>query len=700
MNANASINLHLDATIAGNTNLPHLSTDFYFDWSPNPTASSPDTLGFNNVTLDLGGFIDGIENKIGQVLEPIEPLAKVLTAPLPVLSQLAGHSIDLVDLASTLGLCSSSTADFINAVATFVAGGGLNVPTSMNLGSFTLDPTAGQDPSSLGNMSPATTNITSSYTGSPITGFQIPILSDPASAFQLLLGKNVPLITYETPQLNLSFGFNEFFPIIGPLGADLAGQIGAEAQFGFGFDTTGFQQYAADDFRDPSLILDGFYVSDTQNPDGTGPITPQVELYGSIAAYAALDLGIVSAGVGGGLFASVGFTLHDPSGTGLVHLQDIEADVQKGTIFDATGALQAFLAAYVTIDLGIFSHTWNFNIASVTLATIGEPAATDPSDVPQLATQSGGDLRLNIGPYASQRLYASATNSSPATDGNENLTVTPGPDGSNSVYVSGFGVTNQKYDNVTEITGVGAVGGDTVTINAGSAINVNLATGGGTNSIDVQSAGNVTLTGGAGTDKLEVDSATSADIVGGSGNETLVVTGSEPATLQAGSGEDALYGGTGAGQLLYGGPGTNLLVGGSGANQVLDGGSGLSTLVGGSGTGQQLLGDTSTVTIFGGTGSGQVLNAGTGNAYLYAGEAAGQTLLGGSGDDVLQVGWHVPNSSAPISFNNLPVGAIDPTTGKPLQLAGISRSRLPATATGRSRITPRGTPTREPETVT
>ena len=148
-----------------------------------------------------------------------------------------------------------------------------------------------------------------------------------------------------------------------------------------------------------------------QNPDGTGPITPQVELYGSIAAYAALDLGIVSAGIGGGIFASINFTVHDPSGTGLVHLQDLEADVQKGTIFDATGELQAFLAAYVTIDLGFFSHTWNFNIASVTLATIGEPAPSKPADVPQLATQSGGDLRLNIGPYASQRLYASMGNS-------------------------------------------------------------------------------------------------------------------------------------------------------------------------------------------------------------------------------------------------------------------------------------------------
>ena len=338
-------------------------------------------------------------------------------------------------------------------------------------------------------MNPATTDITSSYTGSPITGFQIPILSNPASAFQLLLGKNVPLITYETPQLNLNFGFNEFFPIIGPLGADLAGQIGAEAQFGFGFDTTGFQQYAADDFRDPSLILDGFYVSDTQNPDGTGPVTPQVELYGSIAAYAALDLGILPAGIGGGLFASVNFTVHDPSGTGLVHLQDLEADVQKGTIFDATGALQAFLAAYVTIDLGIFSHTWNFNIASVTLATIGEPSASDPSDVPQLATPA----RWRPPPqHRALRLAAAVRQRdehSPATDGNETLTVTPGPDGTNSVYVSGFGVTNQKYDNVTEITGVGAVGDDNITINAGSAINVNLAVGGGTNTIDVSKRG-------------------------------------------------------------------------------------------------------------------------------------------------------------------------------------------------------------------
>ena len=205
---------------------------------------------------------------------------------------------------------------------------------------------------------------------------------------------------------------------------------------------------------------------------------------------------------------------------------------------------------------------------------------------------------------------------------------------------------------------------------------MNVAVGGGTNNVDVQSAGHVTLTGGAGNDTLEVGNATSADIIGGPGTEVLQVTGSGAATLQAGSGKDALYAGSGAGQVLLGGSGTNLLVGGSGDDQVLHGGTGVSTLVGGSGAGQQLLGETSTANLFGGTGKNQTLTAGTGNDDLYAGEATGQTLLGGSGTDVLQVGWQVPNSNANIAFNNMPFGAIDPTTGKPLQVGWHLQEQL------------------------
>ena len=86
LSADASLNLHLAATIAGNPNLPNVSADFYFDWSADPTASNPDTLGFNNVTISMGGFIDRIIGEIDTVLKPIKPLVDLLSTPLPVLS--------------------------------------------------------------------------------------------------------------------------------------------------------------------------------------------------------------------------------------------------------------------------------------------------------------------------------------------------------------------------------------------------------------------------------------------------------------------------------------------------------------------------------------------------------------------------------------------------------------------------------------
>ena len=46
LDADANLNLHLAATIGGNTDLPNVSTDFVFNWSPNPTTSNPNELGF------------------------------------------------------------------------------------------------------------------------------------------------------------------------------------------------------------------------------------------------------------------------------------------------------------------------------------------------------------------------------------------------------------------------------------------------------------------------------------------------------------------------------------------------------------------------------------------------------------------------------------------------------------------------------
>ncbi len=281
LNASADVDLHFDANFGGNTNLPHLSTDFYFTWSTNPTPSSPDTLGFTDVTLDLGGFIDSVASQIGSVLAPIEPLVEVLTTPLPVLSQLAGHNIDLVDLASTLGFCSPSTADFINAVATFLSDG-VNVPDGIDLGSFTLDPNAAMNPASLGTLAPASTQAIP-HSGSADDANTIPGFSDPHSQqsnerFPIVARPQRTVGDLPDARAQLELPVQSILPDYRSVGCGTGRPDRRKAQFSFGFDTTGFQQFAADNFRDPSLILDGFYVSDRANPDGTGPVTPQAQL--------------------------------------------------------------------------------------------------------------------------------------------------------------------------------------------------------------------------------------------------------------------------------------------------------------------------------------------------------------------------------------------------------------------------------------
>src|SRR5204862_5017812 len=106
-------------------------------------------------------------------------------------------------------------------------------------------------------------------------------------------------------------------------------------------------------------------------------------------------LAIVEAGIGGGIFATIDFHLHDPNNDGKVSLHELAADLKKGTIFDASGSLKAFLDAYVQINLLFVHKRWDFKIAEVTLGTIGEQPLPAAQQVPQLASVEGGVLRLN-----------------------------------------------------------------------------------------------------------------------------------------------------------------------------------------------------------------------------------------------------------------------------------------------------------------
>src|SRR5205814_7195266 len=132
-----------------------------------------------------------------------------------------------------------------------------------------------------------------------------------------------------------------------------------------GYDTHGLAEFAADNFM-PSKILDifdGFFISDTDQADGSGSNDiPELSLHADINAYAALNIVVASAGVGGGIDANVTFNLHDPdtdamhpNGDGKVRIKEIIDDFQMGPLclFDVAGKLTAGLNAFVKVGVDV-----------------------------------------------------------------------------------------------------------------------------------------------------------------------------------------------------------------------------------------------------------------------------------------------------------------------------------------------------------
>ena len=114
-----------------------------------------------------------------------------------------------------------------------------------------------------------------------IDGFDLPLLSKPETAIQLLIGKpDVPILSYQMPKLGFDFNIEQTFPIWGPLKGLLEGKFSASAQLGFGYDTYGLSEWKNSNFAAGSAdkLLDGFYVSDRQNADGTGPDVDELTL--------------------------------------------------------------------------------------------------------------------------------------------------------------------------------------------------------------------------------------------------------------------------------------------------------------------------------------------------------------------------------------------------------------------------------------
>jgi hypothetical protein len=609
LSASAQVHLSFVASFGGNAEFPRFLADLNLGWNFAP--SDPDLTGerptelFSNVRLDMGSFfgqfVSPILTRVKNVLDPVRPVIDVLTARIPVISDLAGRTFTLVDLASAFGFSNFNAFidgyNFLYRLATSVPTDGSNLIITFgdfNLGALvdirTVNDlthvavpdltflTSVADQLTAENASGATKSFTLAL-NSPSYHFQFPILGNngPKLAFELLLGQPVDVFTFDMTALDLHLSYNQEFPILGPIVATLRGNLDAAIRFAFGYDTVGLQEFAQS--HNSLDLLDGFYVN--------APST-YARISGGISGGVGVDLILVSGGVEGGIQATVTLRLHNPVSDPKVRYRYLRNALEHNplNLFDVSGALTARLYAWFEINLFFYHHREEFNIAQVTLVDFSHTAAP----APVLATDRGdGVLQLNMGPHAAERLYGNVQ------DGDERFEVrhvsgTADEETVDVTYYGADGPITQRYTGVKEIVAWGGHGDDT--INLRGVLADSELHGGLGNNILYASDGSSLLYGGPRSDDL-YGGAGQTVFIGGPGHHRLFAGAGTAIVRETadtnfvladnllempGYGTDELFGVRQA--ELTGGPGDDTFtVSGWTGVATLNGGGGFSTVV-------------------------------------------------------------------------------------------------------------------------
>jgi Ca2+-binding RTX toxin-like protein len=554
----------LDATLSGATRtslklvseipatalFPRVGTDLTILWDFDNAVVDPDddnssfggqpvlTLNNNRVLLDsfLNQFAGGVLRKIREVTQPVQPVIDVLGTPIPLLSDLGSADVSLMDI---FGL-PEETQDAVNSLSRInnlaeLAEGLASNGLSVDLGDWSFAPDdprvdgpeeltglATRPPSS-SKPAPLATFLTEA---DKITGLDFPILTNGKPVVDMLLGRNASLFNYQSGVIEVSEDFGAYFPVLGPIGVTMGGEIGFRAQFGFGYDTQGMFDYFAGGSADASLLANGFYAMalDEQGDPLTG-----VELYGEFNAGVELNILIASAGVEGRIGASLGIYLNDQIGDelGRVRFDDF-ASHPVDEWFEAYGRLYAGIRAYLEIGWPPFGIEFEFESPEVTLLSFD----TRPVNTPVLAMldplSNFTHLDLNVGDRAPLRIHGDNL------DIAENYLISPqsglnGPE----LLIEAFGAQNIITPLPTKIIGHAKQRGDSLEIEASVDIDAHFTGGLGAD----------LLRGGAGDDLLE--GGDGVDILHGHGGTNIMRGGADNDTLVGGGGDDEFNGGPG-----------------------------------------------------------------------------------------------------------------------------------------------------------
>ncbi|MCL1467457.1 DUF4347 domain-containing protein [Argonema galeatum] len=404
LDAKANLGLSAKTSINGSAAIPSFNFDLNAAFPvlkyENGKWSGPQKpqLAFKNMQLDLGSLITNfakpVITKVNDILKPARPIINALNSDIKPLSQfspiknffdqngdgkvtlleagatVAGKKIDtrFLDGIEYIGKASDLLKDISSQ----------NGNIAIDLGDYAIDFDA-TDPKA--DTKTAKTTQTKSAASSTdqaksksqgktqellslfqkMDGLSLPILTNPGTAIDLLMGKpDVTLFAYKVPKLDFNFNIDKTFPIysipvvnIGVNGK-LQGNFEAKANFAFGFDTSGLSQWKQSGFNasDAYKVLDGLYVSDRQNADGTGPDVNELKLKASIKAGGGVDAFVAKAYLTGGIEANAKFDLLDvgedqskgTSGDGKIHASEITSRISNPlSLFEINGEVKAVL---------------------------------------------------------------------------------------------------------------------------------------------------------------------------------------------------------------------------------------------------------------------------------------------------------------------------------------------------------------------
>ena len=646
----------------------HVALDWAFDpVHPGDTTKNRDlAITFDQLHLDVGplidNFLDPILKEVRRFTGPFQPVIDTLTAPIPVVSDLAELvGQPPVTLLGLMELISGNDLSMIQSIAAFISfvnnaptGGGYFALGASGGGAFTVDPRAGrqaQGPTSAA----ALVNPTSVASGSLLSqglpgsdidekaavptastkanlpgtfgvpGLTFPFLDNPSQIFGLLMGQDITLVRYDFGPLEASAGFSYNFPpiMVGPvpIAIGVGGSVTVRGRFAVGYDTSGLRKVLSG--ASGIYLFDGIFIDDL---DANGVDVPEISFIGEVYAQAGVTIGIATAGIVAGLRITVDLNLDDsPEPDGKLRIEEIFNKLQNPIcLFDVSGKLEAFIKAFVELNFFIASIRFDFTLLELELLNFSGKCQPPKPVLAAVTNVSGGEgtLTLNIGTRAGQR------NISPEVV-DEEFTVRP-INKQGGFSVSAFGVYQTygkggEFNSDVKIVAVAADasdGDDTLSMLPGADQQRPPAAGTGA-PVDssIPFTIDVTLRGGTGNDVIQ----------SGAGNDTLYGDGDND-RLQGGPGNDHLWGGAGVDTLngeagnddLHGEDGSDQLQGGPG-NDVADGGPDADLVQGGPGT-EAAGGSDGNDKLIGGTGPDTV-EGGTGNDKVYGDEEIADTNL-------------------------------------------------------------------------